>query len=202
MAHLTADQQALQQAINELCTKFDQAYWTEVDGVGRYPQEFVDELSRGGWLSLLIPEEYGGGGGTIADAALVLETLERDGCATSAAHAQMYTMGTVLRHGSDEQKLQYLPRIAAGELRLQSFGVTEPDAGHVWHGARRVRRQRTGGQLGRPAAGQQCEAADEARKGTAPQRHPRSVGKRRAAAAAAHCRMARVSSCFPRRRSP
>jgi alkylation response protein AidB-like acyl-CoA dehydrogenase len=129
MAHLTADQQALQQAVADLSAKFDQTYWADVDGAERYPEEFVDELSRGGWLSLLIPEEYGGGGGTIADAAIVLETLERNGCASAAAHAQMYTMGTLLRHGSEEQKQRYLPEIAAGRLRLQSFGVTEPDAG-------------------------------------------------------------------------
>lgn len=122
-------QQTLREAINDLCRKFDNDYWTEVDNQDRYPEEFVDELARGGWLAVLIPEEYGGGGGTLADAALILETIDRNGCASSAAHAQMYTMGTVLRHGSDEQKQRYLPEISAGRLRLQSFGVTEPDAG-------------------------------------------------------------------------
>ncbi|MFC4003848.1 acyl-CoA dehydrogenase family protein [Prauserella oleivorans] len=130
MSHeLTDDQRALQEAVAELAQQFGQDYWTKVDAEGRYPDEFVQALTDGGWLAVLIPEEYGGGGGTVADAALILETLERNGCATSAAHAQMYTMGTILRHGSGEQKQRYLPDIAAGKLRLQSFGVTEPDAG-------------------------------------------------------------------------
>ncbi|MFF5989476.1 acyl-CoA dehydrogenase family protein [Prauserella flavalba] len=126
---LTDDQRALQEAVTELARQFGQDYWTKVDTEGRYPDEFVQALTDGGWLAVLIPEEYGGGGGTVTDAALILETLERNGCATSAAHAQMYTMGTILRHGSEEQKKRYLPDIAAGKLRMQSFGVTEPDAG-------------------------------------------------------------------------
>lgn len=121
--------QQVREAVEELCQHFKQDYWTEVDRDRRYPQEFVDELTAGGWLAVLIPEEYGGGDGTLLDAAVILETLERHGCSSSAAHAQMYTMGTVLRHGSEEQKRRYLPSIAAGRLRLQSFGVTEPDAG-------------------------------------------------------------------------
>lgn len=127
--YMNDDQQALCDAVTALCSAFGNDYWTEVETQRRYPEEFVDELTRGGWLALLIPEEFGGGGGTLSDAALVLETIDRNGCASSAAHAQMYTMGTVLRHGSDEQKRRYLPEIAAGRLRLQSFGVTEPDAG-------------------------------------------------------------------------
>lgn len=126
---VTAHRQEIREAVVHLCREFDQSYWMEVDRERRYPEEFVDELTKNGWLSMLIPEEYGGGGGTISDAAVVLETLERHGCAATAAHAQMYTMGSVLRHGTDAQKRAYLPEIAAGRLRLQSFGVTEPDAG-------------------------------------------------------------------------
>jgi acyl-CoA dehydrogenase len=127
--YLSEHQLALQDAVSGIARKFDQAYWTEVDSARRYPSEFVQALTDAGWLSMLIPEEYGGGGGSISDAAVIMETLERAGCATAAAHAQMYTMGTVLRHGSQAQKQRYLPEIAAGQLRLQSFGVTEPDAG-------------------------------------------------------------------------
>jgi alkylation response protein AidB-like acyl-CoA dehydrogenase len=112
-----------------LCSEFPDAYWIELDRDRRYPQEFVDALTREGWLSILIPEKYGGGGGRVSDAAVVLEAIEHAGCSSVAAHAQMYTMGTVLRHGTEEQKQRYLPDIAAGSLRLQSFGVTEPDAG-------------------------------------------------------------------------
>jgi acyl-CoA dehydrogenase len=119
----------LADALSGIAERFGQAYWTEVDAANRYPEEFVKALTDEGWLAVLIPEEYGGGGGTISDAAVIMETLERAGCSTGAAHAQMYTMGTVLRHGSAEQKRRYLPDIAAGKLRLQSFGVTEPDAG-------------------------------------------------------------------------
>ena len=128
-SYLSDEQVALQGALKGIADKFDHEYWTEVDSARRYPDEFVRALTDEGWLAVLIPEEYGGGGGTISDAAVIMETLERAGCATAAAHAQMYTMGTLLRHGSDEQKQRYLPDIAAGKLRLQSFGVTEPDAG-------------------------------------------------------------------------
>lgn len=126
---LTEDQLALQATVRDFARGFDQEYWTRVDAEGRYPDEFVQALTDGGWLSVLIPEQYGGGGGDVTDGALILETLERAGCTTTAAHAQMYTMGTLLRHGSEEQKERYLPDIAAGKLRMQSFGVTEPDAG-------------------------------------------------------------------------
>ncbi len=129
LSDLTDEQRAIQAAVGELCAKFDNAYWTAVDNERRYPDEFVRALADGGWLAVLIPAEHGGGGGTIADAAVILEAVERNGCSAVAAHAQMYTMGTLLRHGSEEQKRRYLPEIAAGRLRLQSFGVTEPDAG-------------------------------------------------------------------------
>lgn len=126
---LTEEQIAIREAIDKLCVPFGDEYWRAKDANHEYPEEFVDALYRDGWLSMLIPEEYGGGGADIRDAAVVLEQLERNGCHAGAARAGMYTMGALLRHGSDEQKQRFLPRIAAGELRLQSFGVTEPDAG-------------------------------------------------------------------------
>jgi alkylation response protein AidB-like acyl-CoA dehydrogenase len=128
-ADLNEHQQMIVAAINDLCSKFDNTYWVGHEHARTYPEEFVKALTDGGWLAMLIPEEYGGGGASISDAALVLETIDRNGCSSSAVHAQMYTMGTVLRHGSEAQKRKYLPEIAGGRLRLQSFGVTEPDAG-------------------------------------------------------------------------
>src|SRR4051812_9618734 len=126
---LTEEQVAIRQAIDKLCMPFDDDYWREKDARSEYPEEFVDVLYREGWMSMLIPEEYGGGGADIRDAGGVLEQLERNGCHAGAARAGMYTMGALLRHGTDEQKQRFPPKIAAGELRLQSFGVTEPDAG-------------------------------------------------------------------------
>jgi len=126
---LTQDQVAIRDAVAELCSRFPQQYWQEQESKLEYPTEFVDALGSAGWLSVLIPEEYGGGGGTVSDASLILETINRSGCTGVPAHAQMYTMGTVLRHGSEEQKRRLLPEIAANKLRLQAFGVTEPDAG-------------------------------------------------------------------------
>jgi alkylation response protein AidB-like acyl-CoA dehydrogenase len=115
-------------AVAELCGRFPGEYWRELEPEG-YPGEFVAALTEAGWLGALIPEEYGGGGLGIAEASVILETINATGCNSGACHAQMYTMGTILRHGSEEQKAQYLPRIASGELRLQAFGVTEPTAG-------------------------------------------------------------------------
>jgi len=115
--------------VRELCARFDGAYWQEVDRVPRYPEEFVKALTDAGWLAALIPTEYGGGGLAITDASVILEEINRSGANSGACHAQMYIMGTLLRHGSTEQKQQYLPRIATGELRLQSFAVTEPASG-------------------------------------------------------------------------
>lgn len=126
---LTEDQVFIRGAIDDLCEQFDDEYWRKHDAASTYPEEFVDALYDAGWMSMLIPEEYGGGGADIRDAAVVLEQLERNGCHAGAARAGMYTMGAILRHGSDEQKAEWLPKIASGELRLQSFGVTEPDAG-------------------------------------------------------------------------
>jgi alkylation response protein AidB-like acyl-CoA dehydrogenase len=126
---LSPEQQDVRDSVAKLCAQFPDEYWRDLDVRRAYPEEFVDALTKAGWLGLMIPEEHGGGGGTLTDAALVLETINRSGCTGIAAHAQMYTMGTILRHGSDEQKRQYLPGIASGQLRLQAFGVTEPEAG-------------------------------------------------------------------------
>jgi acyl-CoA dehydrogenase len=126
---LSDDQQAIAEAVAEVCAKFPDSYWQDLESTGAYPEKFVRALTDLGWLSILVPEEYGGGGLGITEAAVVLEEIHRSGANANACHAQMYTMGTVLRHGSAEQKRAYLPAIAAGELRLQAFGVTEPDAG-------------------------------------------------------------------------
>jgi alkylation response protein AidB-like acyl-CoA dehydrogenase len=126
---LSSEQEGIRDAVARLCAGFGDRYWTDVDERREYPDDFVKALTAAGWLSVLIPEEYGGGGGTISDAALILETINRSGGSGAVAHAQMYTMGTVLRHGSAEQKQRYLPGIAAGDIRMQAFGITEPDAG-------------------------------------------------------------------------
>ncbi len=112
-----------------LCKGFPGEYWREKDRDRAYPLEFVDALTEGGWLACLVPEEYGGSGLGIGDAAAILEEIHASGCNGAAAHAQIYTMGTILRHGSDAQKSAYLPDIAAGRRRLQAFGVTEPESG-------------------------------------------------------------------------
>jgi acyl-CoA dehydrogenase len=126
---LTELQRDLQRGIRELCGKFPDAYWDDLEEGSRYPEEFVDALSQGGWLGLLIPDEYNGGSLGVLDAAIVLEEINASGGNAACAHAQMYTMGTILRHGSAEQKARYLPDIAVGAVRLQAFGVTEPAAG-------------------------------------------------------------------------
>jgi alkylation response protein AidB-like acyl-CoA dehydrogenase len=115
-------------AVRELCNGFPGEYWRELEP-DRYPEEFVAALTENGWLAALIPEEYGGAGLSLTAASVILEEINAAGCSSSACHAQMYTMGTILRHGSDDQKQRYLPKIASGELRLQAFGVTEPTAG-------------------------------------------------------------------------
>ncbi|MDE3074074.1 MAG: acyl-CoA/acyl-ACP dehydrogenase [Chloroflexota bacterium] len=125
----TAEQEQMRAAVRELCRRFPLAYWSELDAARRYPDEFVRALTDAGWLSILIPEEYGGAGLGTLEAGLVLQEINANGGSAVVCHAQMYTMGTLLRHGSPEQKQRYLPKIAAGSLRLQSFGVTEPDAG-------------------------------------------------------------------------
>jgi alkylation response protein AidB-like acyl-CoA dehydrogenase len=119
----------LREAIRALCRKYPDEYWRKLDAARSYPEAFVRELTASGYLGCLIPEEYGGSGLGIAEGGVIMEEINRSGANSAACHAQMYTMGTVLRHGSDEQKSRYLPGIAAGELRLQAFAVTEPDAG-------------------------------------------------------------------------
>jgi alkylation response protein AidB-like acyl-CoA dehydrogenase len=119
----------IRDGIRRLCAQFPGSYWQQQDLERRYPAEFVAALAREGWLSILIPEEFGGSGLGLSAAIAVLEEVHRSGCNGGAAHAQMYTMGTLLRHGSEEQKARYLPKIASGELRLQAFGVTEPTSG-------------------------------------------------------------------------
>ncbi len=119
----------IREEVRKLCARFPGEYWRKLDEVRGYPTEFVSALTEAGYLSVLIPEEYGGSGLGISAAAAILETVQAEGCNGGACHAQMYTMGTILRHGSDEQKQRYLPKIASGALRLQAFGVTEPGSG-------------------------------------------------------------------------
>ena len=119
----------IRQEVAKLCAKFPGEYWRKLDQVRAYPTEFVRALTEGGYLAALIPEEFGGAGLTLSAAAAILETVQAEGCNGAACHAQMYIMGTILRHGSPAQKTQYLPKIATGELRLQAFGVTEPTSG-------------------------------------------------------------------------
>ncbi len=116
-------------AVTKLCSQFPGEYWRALDDTHTYPTAFVRALTEAGFLSVLIPEEYGGAGLPIEAGCAVLEEIQRSGCNGSACHAQMYTMGTLLRHGNEDQKRRYLPGIAAGELRLQAFGVTEPTSG-------------------------------------------------------------------------
>jgi len=119
----------IRDAVRDLCTRFPDSYWRETDKLREYPEAFVKALTEAGWLAALIPEEFGGSGLGITEASVILEEIQRAGGNGGACHAQMYTMGTVLRHGSAAQKEHYLPRIATGELRLQAFGVTEPGSG-------------------------------------------------------------------------
>jgi acyl-CoA dehydrogenase len=117
------------QAVRELCAQFPSQYWQRIESAAAYPEEFVQALTHAGWLAALIPTEYGGGGLGIAEASVILEEINRSGANSGACHAQMYIMGTLLRHGSPDQKQRYLPAIASGDLRLQSFAVTEPTTG-------------------------------------------------------------------------
>ena len=127
--NLTTEQQQIREEIKRICREFPDAYWRDIDKKKEYPEAFVRKLSELGWLAALIPEEYGGAGLGITEASIILEEINRSGGVATACHAQMYTMGTLLRHGNEEQKRRYLPKIATGELRLQAFAVTEPDAG-------------------------------------------------------------------------
>jgi acyl-CoA dehydrogenase len=119
----------IRRSVEALCARFDGAYWRRLDRERAYPVEFVAAMTDAGFLGVLVPEEYGGSGQGITVAAHILETVHASGANAAALHAQMYTMGTLLRHGSDAQKRGWLPRIASGEVRLQAFGVTEPAAG-------------------------------------------------------------------------
>jgi hypothetical protein len=126
---MTAEFAEIREAVARLCAAFPGAYWRERDRTRAYPQEFVAALSEAGYLAVLIPQQYGGSGLGIQAASAVLEEIHRSGCNGAACHAQMYTMGTLLKHGSEAQKREYLPQIASGALRLQAFGVTEPTSG-------------------------------------------------------------------------
>ncbi|UDF30589.1 UNVERIFIED_ORG: acyl-CoA/acyl-ACP dehydrogenase [Roseateles sp. XES5] len=119
----------LRDAVRAICAKYPARYWRDLEDVHGYPTDFINELAEAGFLACLIPEEYGGSGLPLRAAAVILETINESGCSASQGHAQMYIMGTLLRHGSEEQKRRYLPDIAAGRLRLQAFGVTEPTTG-------------------------------------------------------------------------
>lgn len=121
--------QELKAAVSELCRSFPDAYWRELDARRAYPEEFVQALTRAGYMATLIPEEYGGAGLGVTEAAIILEEIHRSGGNAAACHAQMYIMGTLLRHGSEAQKKKYLPAIARGDLRLQAFAVSEPTTG-------------------------------------------------------------------------
>lgn len=119
----------LRQSVRAVCKDYPDEYWRELDVTNAYPEAFVDALTKAGFLAALIPEEYGGSGLSITEASIIMEEINRSGANAGACHAQMYTMGTLLRHGSEEQKNKYLPGIADGSLRLQAFGVTEPNTG-------------------------------------------------------------------------
>jgi acyl-CoA dehydrogenase len=123
------DYQDIRDAVRALCATYPPEYHREVDQKRGYPEAFVNALTEAGWLAAMIPEEYGGSGLGLTEASIIMEEINRSGGNSGACHGQMYNMGTLLRHGSDEQKLRYLPRIASGELRLQSMGVTEPTTG-------------------------------------------------------------------------
>jgi len=121
--------QPIREAVRALCRQFGSAYWQNVDHQRAYPEDFVRALTEAGWMAALIPQEYGGGGLSLAEASVILEEINRSGGNSGACHGQLYNMGTLLRHGSEAQKRHYLPKIAKGELRLQSMGITEPTTG-------------------------------------------------------------------------
>jgi acyl-CoA dehydrogenase len=125
----TAEFSAIREGVAQVCAGFPGTYWRDLDQRRAYPKAFVDALGRAGYLAAMIPESFGGSGLNLQAAAVILEEIHRNGCNAAACHAQMYTMGTVLRHGSEAQKRAYLPGIADGSLRLQAFGVTEPTSG-------------------------------------------------------------------------
>ena len=126
---LSEEQQAIRSAVRDLCKRYPGSYWRDLDQQRAYPEAFVQELTRGGWLAALIPKEYGGAGLGVTEASIILEEINHSGGNAAACHAQMYIMGALLRHGNEVQKQRFLPGIADGSLRLQAFGVTEPNAG-------------------------------------------------------------------------
>src|SRR5207249_933774 len=119
----------LRDAVRALCRQYDSAYWQQVDEKRAYPEAFVEALTKAGWMSALIPEEYGGSGLSLTEASVIMEEVSRSGGQAGSCHGQMYNMNTLLRNGSPAQKKKYLPKIASGELRMQAMGVTEPTAG-------------------------------------------------------------------------
>ncbi len=121
--------QEMREALRDLCSRYDSAYWQQVDHERGYPEAFVTAITEAGWLAALIPEQFGGSGLGLAEASVIMEEINLSGGNAGSCHGQMYNMGTLLRHGSDEQKKLYLPKIASGELRLQSMAVTEPTTG-------------------------------------------------------------------------
>ena len=123
------DHQPMREALRDLCGRFDNAYWQSIDEARGYPEAFVDALTQAGWMAAMIPQDYGGSGLGLAEASVIMEEVNFSGGNAGSLHGQMYNMGTVLRHGSEQQKRQYLPRIASGQLRLQSMAVTEPSTG-------------------------------------------------------------------------
>ena len=129
MSSTNSNYPEIREAVAKLCSQYPGEYWRALDDTDTYPTEFVQALTDSGFLSVLIPEEYGGAGLPIEAGCVILEEIQRSGCNGGACHAQMYTMGTLLRHGTEEQKKKYLPGIADGSLRLQAFGVTEPTSG-------------------------------------------------------------------------
>ena len=149
--------------VAKLCARFPGEYWRKLDRDRAYPTEFVHALTEAGYLAALIPEEYGGAGLPLSAAAAILETIHAEGCNGAACHAQMYIMGTILRHGSPKQKQDYLPKIATGELRLQAFGVTEPTSGTDTTCAAHLRQAR-----GRPLRGERPEGVDQPSRALGP----------------------------------
>jgi len=129
MVPIGEDYPEIREGVRAICAKYPGEYWRKLEKNDDYAEEFVKELSEAGYLGALIPEEYGGSGLPIRAACAILEEIHASGCNAAACHAQMYMMGTMLRHGSEEQKRRYLPGIASGEIRFQAFGVTEPTTG-------------------------------------------------------------------------
>lgn len=141
----TDTQEEIRSAVRKLCAAFGPDYWRRCDEEGAYPEDFVQAMTEAGWLAALIPEEFGGSGLGVMEGCTILEEINRSGGNGAACHAQMYTMAAVLKHGSEDQKRRYLPRIADGSLRLQAFGVTEPDAGSNTLGIKTFARKVAGG---------------------------------------------------------